>query len=89
MNFKESSNLLNKIKLANKFILNPHRGPDLDSVAAVAAMSIVLTKLGKSVDIYCVEQIPSVYKFVREVSDTNVGDLSKIDLKKIRLLGGA
>lgn len=81
MNFKESADLLKKINSTSSFILNPHRGPDLDSVAAVAAMSMILKQLGKTVDIYCVEQIPSVYKFVHEVDKTRVCDLSKIEIK--------
>jgi len=82
MNYSQSTDLLNKIKLGNNFLLNPHRGPDLDSVAAVAAMSMVLKQIGKNVDIVCKDQIPDGYKFVSEVSGTKVLDLDKIELNK-------
>lgn len=79
MNFKKSDEIFEVIKENNNFILNPHRGPDLDSVAAVAAMSIVLKKLGKDFNIYCKDQIPESYEFVKEVSDTIVCNLEDIE----------
>ncbi|MBP9758776.1 DHH family phosphoesterase [Candidatus Dojkabacteria bacterium] len=83
MNYQQSSDLLEKIKSGKKFLLNPHRGPDLDSVAAVAAMSTVLNKLGKEFDIVCKDSIPESYKFVKEVFNaTKTVELEKIDFKK-------
>lgn len=83
MNYPESLNLLAKIKSGKRFLLNPHRGPDLDSVAAVAAMSVVLKTLGKEVDIVCKDSIPESYKFVKEIfGNTKVIELEKVDLKE-------
>lgn len=86
MNYSQSLSILEKIKSGKKFLLNPHRGPDLDSVAAVAAMSIVLKKLGKEFDIVCKDAIPESYKFVKEVFvNTKIVELEKVELKKYDL----
>lgn len=82
MNYKQSQAIFEKVNSGNAFILNPHRGPDLDSVAAVAAMSIVLKKLDKKVEIFSKDAIPESYKFIREVEDTKVIELENINLKK-------
>lgn len=81
MNYKESKDILDKVNSGKTFILNPHRGPDLDSVASVAAMAIVLKKLGKKVDIFCKDPIPDSYAFVTELKNTKVIELEKVDFK--------
>lgn len=53
MNFKESKKILEEIKKAERILVNCHRGPDSDSVGSALAVSYVLKKIGKSVDIVC------------------------------------
>lgn len=82
MNYTQSEEILNTIKNSDNFLLNPHRGPDLDSVASVAALALVLKKLGKRYDIVCKDPIPDGYKFLKEVEGTKVIDLESLDLSK-------
>ena len=82
MNYKQSYEILTNIKNSDNFLLNPHKGPDLDSVASVAAFAIILEKLGKKYDLVCKDPIPDVYNFLHEVKNTKVGELEKLDLSK-------
>ena len=53
MNYKESKQILEEIKKANRILLNCHRSPDPDSIGSALALSYVLELLGKLVDIIC------------------------------------
>ncbi len=64
MNYKESAKILEKIKKANKILVNCHRGPDSDSVGSALALSGVLRNLGKEVKIVCPSDVPADLKFL-------------------------
>src|SRR3989344_2487838 len=53
MNYKESKQILEEIKKANKILLNCHRGPDPDSIGSALATKYVLENMGKTVGIIC------------------------------------
>jgi len=65
MNYKNSILILEKIKKANKILVNCHRGPDSDSVGSALALSQVLQRLGKEVSVICPSDIPSDLMFMK------------------------
>src|SRR3989344_2234388 len=53
MNYKESIEILEKIKNTKKILVNCHRGPDPDSIGSALAICYVLSKFDKEVNIIC------------------------------------
>lgn len=64
MNYKESSQILEEIKKANKILVNCHRGPDSDSVGSALGLAKVLKFLGKEARIVCPSDIPEDLRFL-------------------------
>ncbi len=64
MNYKESAEILRKIKKAKKILINCHRGPDSDSVGSALALSRVLKSMGKQVSVICPSDIPADLTFL-------------------------
>jgi phosphoesterase RecJ-like protein len=58
MNYKESKEILQSIKVAKNILINCHRTPDPDSVGSALAMYHVLKKLNKEVVVVCPDEIP-------------------------------
>jgi len=80
MNYKESEDILNKIKAANKVLINCHHLPDADSVGSAAAMKRVLEYFyKKEAKIICPSPIPTNLNFLKEKVETV--DFSKFDYK--------
>jgi len=69
MNYKESEIILEKIKKADKIVLNCHRGPDSDSVGSALALSQVLGEMGKDVTVICPSDIPSDLRFLQGANE--------------------
>ena len=53
MNYKESQDILTKVKKAKRILVNCHRGPDPDSVGSALAITYVLKNMKKEVKIAC------------------------------------
>ena len=64
MNYKESKEILEKIKKAKKVLLSCHKSPDPDSIASNLAMYKVLKDINKDVDVVSFDNVHSAYKFI-------------------------
>ncbi len=64
MNYKESAEILEKIKVSNKILLSCHHHPDADTVGCATVLSGVLTEMGKQTKIICPDIIPDFLKFI-------------------------
>ncbi len=64
MRYIQSNEFKKLIEDNNKFVLNCHISPDLDSVASVCAMSQYLKSIDKEFDIISTDVIPESYKYL-------------------------
>src|SRR4030042_2213848 len=87
MNYQESVQILEEIKLAKNILVNCHRGPDPDSIGSALAMYRVLANMGKKVEVICPssELYESLsyftdYKVIQKNVDFSKFDFSKFDL---------
>ncbi|MBX4205978.1 bifunctional oligoribonuclease/PAP phosphatase NrnA [Candidatus Microgenomates bacterium] len=85
MNYSESQEILEKIKTANKIILNCHYSPDPDSVSSALSMYQVLTTAGKEVKIYSPGEIWKNLEFLPNIGKIEVVDFAKVDYSKFDL----
>ena len=53
MNYKESIQILEENKKANRILINCHRGPDPDSIGSALALMEVLKNMDKEVEVIC------------------------------------
>ncbi len=56
MTYRESQEILAKIKSANKILINCHQRPDVDSISSALSMCQALHQLGKEVKIICPDE---------------------------------
>jgi phosphoesterase RecJ-like protein len=49
---------------SKNILLASHIDPDGDTLGSMAALYIILDKLGKKVEMFCANEIPSIYKFL-------------------------
>lgn len=84
MNYKQSIQILEKIKSSNKILVNCHRGPDSDSVGSALAFSKVLEKMGKKAIVVCPTNVPEDLNFLgtENIQKVNFSsfDFDKYDL---------
>ena len=59
--------IINRIEIAQNFLVASHSDPDGDAVGSLLAMGLALDKLGKDVTIYNSSPIPAVYRFLPSV----------------------
>jgi len=85
MNYKESTQILEEIKKANKILVNCHRGPDSDSVGSALALSKVLEEMGKEVQVICPSDIPDDLRFLSGSEKIKRIDYSNYDFSKYDL----
>ncbi len=65
MKYKESDEILEKIKAAQNILLNVHRNPDLDTVGSSMAIKEALETLGKKVTVICPSVLGKSYTFIQ------------------------
>lgn len=85
MNYKKSSEILEKIKKSKKILLNCHRNPDPDSIGSAIAMENVLEKMGKEVDVICPTELDKSVKFLNGFKDIKKVDFESFDFGKYDL----
>lgn len=85
MNYKQSKQILEEIKKANRILLNCHASPDADTVSSSLAMYQVLTQMGKKVRVVCPDSLPSELKFLPNSSVFEKTDFSSFDYSDIDL----
>lgn len=78
MNYKESKQILEKIKKAKKILVNCHRSPDPDSVGSALSLYKVLLKMKKQVEVVCPSSLPGSLKFL-----PFSGKVERVDFKKL------
>jgi len=72
-----SKSILEKIKQANKILINVHRNPDLDSVGSATALYQALIKIsGKKPTLICPHQVPENLKFLKGADQVKTVDFS-------------
>ncbi len=59
------------LKKAKTIALFSHKSPDPDTVGSTLALSNVLLKAGKQVDIFCADSIPESYYFLNDANNYN------------------
>jgi phosphoesterase RecJ-like protein len=80
MNYKKSKDILRKVSKAKRILVNCHRGPDPDSVGSALAMSYVLKKMKKDVNILCPsEKIYDELSFLRDYTSIK----KKVDFRQV------
>lgn len=77
MNYKESKEIIKKIKKAKRILVNCHRGPDPDSLGSALSLYQVLKKMGKKVEIVSPTDASDNMKFLPYFKE-----IKKIDFKK-------
>lgn len=85
MNYKESKEILGKIKRAKRILVNCHRGPDPDSIGSALSLYQVLIKMNKKVEIVCPTDIPDSMKFLPYFREIKKIDFRKFDFTDIDL----
>lgn len=87
MNYKQSQEILEEIKKADKILLNCHRSPDPDSIGSALALRKVLIGMGKKVEVICpskelFENVDylSGFKQIKKEVDFSKFDFSQFDL---------
>jgi bifunctional oligoribonuclease and PAP phosphatase NrnA len=83
MNYKESNEIFNLIKKANRILLNCHKDPDPDSVGSALALYQILRNLGKETDVFCPSSVlfPKVSYLPFYDAISSGVDFSKINYK--------
>lgn len=87
MNYKESIQILDKIKKSQRILLNCHRGPDPDGIGSTLSMKLVLENMGKKVSVICPsKKITKQVDFLKGYEDIKLGvDFGKYDFSKYDL----
>lgn len=85
MTYPQSAQILDKIKTANKILLNCHKSPDVDSISSALAMCQALKRMGKQVRVVCPDSpLPELsflpcFDCIEKIDYTSF-DFSEIDL---------
>lgn len=79
MNYKESEKIKDRVKRAEKILVNAHRSPDPDSIGCSLAMYRVLKNMGKKVDIVCPDEVNGEYDFLEDKDKIKTVDFSSFD----------
>lgn len=83
MFYKESKEILEEIKKANKILVNCHRSPDPDSIGSAISVYLALKSLGKTdVTIISPDEIPDNCKFLPDSEKIEVVNFDNFDFKK-------
>jgi len=69
MHYKESKEILEKIKKAKRIVTECHRTPDADSIASALVLKKILDNLNKEVTVICCQQIPENFNFIKGVEE--------------------
>ena len=86
MNYKESKEILEAVKKAEKIVLFCHENPDADSIISCLLMGKVLALMDKEVEIFSLDKINKKNRSLDSENLIKVTDLDKIDLSKYDLL---
>ena len=79
MNYDKSQQILEEVKKAKNVLLMCHKSPDLDSIISCILTANVLEKFNISSKIYCIDEIPDLFKPV----DKKKLIYGKTDVEKI------
>jgi len=79
MNYKESKQILEKIKKAKRIVINCHRSPDPDSVGSALSLRKWLLTLHKEVTIISSDKISENLSFLEGFKEIIQTDFSKFD----------
>lgn len=87
MHYKESQEILEEIKKAQKILVNLHRGPDPDSFSCAFSLYYFLKSEGKEVDVVLTNtsELSSQLSKMEESGLVKLVDYKKIDFKKYDL----
>src|SRR5260221_2106465 len=86
MNYKESKQILEKIKKAKKILLALHSSPDADSASSNLALYVALKQLGKEdITIISADPFPSYLRFLPNSEIIQNKDITKVDLNAFDL----
>lgn len=77
MTYKKSQEILEKIKKADKILVNCHQRPDVDSISSALSMCQALKQLGKEVKVICPDEKLSELDFL-----SCFEEFTKIDYEK-------
>ncbi|OGM31973.1 hypothetical protein A2803_02695 [Candidatus Woesebacteria bacterium RIFCSPHIGHO2_01_FULL_44_21] len=85
MTYKQSLEILDKIKAARRVLVNCHQRPDVDSISSALSMCVALKQMGKEVKVICPDDKLPELSFLScfnefEKIDYNTFDFSKYDL---------
>lgn len=76
---KINKEAINMIKNSNNVAIFVHIKPDGDCLGCASALKEALLQLGKKVDIYCDDEVPSNFMFLAHINDVNKPLISEND----------
>ncbi|MDO8498008.1 MAG: bifunctional oligoribonuclease/PAP phosphatase NrnA [bacterium] len=79
LHYPESKQILEKIKGAQRIVLNVHRKPDPDTVGSSLALSYYIQSLGKETTLVCPNKIGEEYGFLKQATKIKTVSLSTFD----------
>ncbi|OGM25922.1 hypothetical protein A3D00_00910 [Candidatus Woesebacteria bacterium RIFCSPHIGHO2_02_FULL_38_9] len=85
MHYKESKLILEKIRKANRILVNCHRSPDPDSVGSALSIFQVLRKFGKEVKIVSPDKIHENLRFLPYSEKVEATDFTNFNFSKYDL----
>lgn len=86
MNYQKSAKIKERVKKADKILVNAHRSPDPDSIGCALAMYRVLKDMGKKVKVICPDRVNGEYGFLKDIGKIEKVDFSSFDYKDFDLL---
>lgn len=84
-NFKESEQILERIKKANNILINCHRSPDPDSIGSSLGLKDVLVGMGKNVKVISPSELDEGVSYLKGFSEIEVVDYKDFDFSKFDL----
>lgn len=86
MNYKQSTDIFNRIKSCESVVITCHINPDPDSIASALALAYTIKDWGKKVEIICESPIPEIDKFIDGTGLIQTIDFNKYNFSKFDLL---
>ena len=77
---KPIQKIIKLLKTHNSFALFTHISPDGDAIGSCNALRLALTRLGKTVYIYCDGEAPKNFKFIESNFETDPSHISEVEV---------
>src|SRR3989344_5960135 len=86
MNYKDSKEILEKIKASKRILINCHVSPDEDSVGSALALFLFLRIQNRNIRVVCKDQLQENLKFLNGYREVEIVDFENFELDEFDLL---